>query len=204
VGTGRGAATTFRRHEIKGPPIVLFISDSFPSNFSSPNSILVLSILLPLIMSLVVEQTLPYTNTQLQLEDPKRWTRLLPLMRPSTKAVETSYGQPVVVDTALSGSKDVLLAAICNIGNFSSKILSESHLAAFTIEQYGKPAARAEDIAKILKKNGFTTENGVMVVRAGSKTDMRAIPGVAEVTVIGELKLDHVLSLLLAAKQEIK
>jgi hypothetical protein len=156
------------------------------------------------IMSLVVEQTLPYTYAQLKLDDPKRWSRLFPLMRPSIKAVETASGQTVLVDTALANSKDVLLAAIGSAGNLSSKILSESHLAAFTTEQYERPAILAEEITETLRKSGFPTENGVIIIRAGSKEDLRVAQGVAELSVVGELTLDHILSLLLATKPEVK
>jgi hypothetical protein len=155
-------------------------------------------------MSLVVEQTLPYTQTQLRLDDPKRWSRLFPLMRPSIKAVEAANGQTVVLDTALTNSKDVLIAAVGSAGNFSSKILSESHLAAFTIEQYGRPAISAEEIAETLNKYGFPMENGVIVVRESSREDLRVAQGVAELSVVGELRLDHIISLLLATKPKVK
>jgi dihydroxyacetone kinase len=155
-------------------------------------------------MSLVVEQTLPYTHVQLKLDDPKRWSQLFPLMRPSIKAVETASGQKLLVDTALANSKDVLVAAIGSAGNLSSKILSESHLAAFTTEQYESPAISADEITETLRKSGFPTENGVIIVRAGSKEDLRVAQGVAELSVIGELTLDHILSLLLATKPGVK
>ncbi|KAH7314174.1 dhal domain-containing protein [Rhexocercosporidium sp. MPI-PUGE-AT-0058] len=154
-------------------------------------------------MSLIVEQTIPYSNSQLQLEDPKRWSRLFPLLRPSIKVVETSGGQTVVIDTALANSKDVLIAAVGSIGNFSSKILSESHLAAFTVAENGKDIS-AQDLVKALKDSGFPVENGVLVVRAGRKQDLKSTSGVSELTVEGELKLDHALSLLLVAKPEVK
>jgi len=155
-------------------------------------------------MSIVVEQTLPYTTTELKLEDPKRWSRLFPLMRPSIKAVETANGQTVIVDSILSKCKDVLIVAIRSVGNFSSRILSESHLAAFTTEQYGKPTVSAEEILKVLKERGFLVENGVVVVRSSSKQDLRASAGLVELSVEGELNLDHVLSLLSVMKPEIK
>lgn len=155
-------------------------------------------------MSLIVEQTLPYNSSQLQLEDPKRWSRLFPLMRPSIKTIEVDNGQVIVVDTALANSKNVLIAAVGSVGNFSSKILSESHLAAFTIEQNGRPTISADKIAKVLKDASFPVENGVVVVRAASTQDLRRREGVAELSVSGELKLDHVLSLLSAANPEIK
>jgi hypothetical protein len=155
-------------------------------------------------MSLVVEQTLPYNSSQLQLEDPKRWSRLFPLMRPSIKVVEAGDGQVVVLDTTLANSNSVLIAAISSTGNFSSKILSESHLSAFTTEQFGTSKISAEAITKVLKDASFPVENGVIVIRAASKQDLRKVPGIAELSVTGELKLDHVLSLLLATKTEVK
>lgn len=155
------------------------------------------------IMSLIVEQTIPYNNSQLQLEDPKRWSRLFPLMRPSTKVVETTSGQAVVIDTALASSKDVLITAVGNIGNFSSKILSESHLAAFTVEEHGK-AVSTRELAKVLKDSGFSTENGIVVIRAGTSEEFILVSRVLELVVEGGLKLDHVLSLLQAAKPEVK
>jgi len=155
-------------------------------------------------MSIVVEQTLPYTSSQLQLQDPKRWSRLFPLMRPSIKAVEIENGQAIAVDTALAKSKNVLIAAIGSAGNFSSKILSESHVAAFTSEPAGGGTTSAEDIAKVLKDSGFPIDNGVVFIRASSKQELKVGSGVAEVSVIGELKFDHILSLLASVKPEIK
>ncbi|CZR62493.1 uncharacterized protein PAC_12390 [Phialocephala subalpina] len=157
-------------------------------------------------MSLVVEPTRPYTHQQLQLDDPKRWSRLFPLMRPSIKTVETSDGQTIVLDPTLAKSKDVLITAIGSAGNFSSKILSESHLAAFTTGQFGRPVVSASEIAKILKENGFPTENGLIVVRSSLKQDLevQAESKVLEFAVVGELKLDHILSLLFATKPEVK
>lgn len=155
-------------------------------------------------MSLIVEQTLPYNSSQLQLEDSKRWSRLFPLIRPSIKTIEAVNGQVVAVDTALANSKNVLIAAVGSVGNFSSKILSESHLAAFTTEQNGKPAMSGGEIAKVLKDASFPVENGVVVVRAALRQDLTKSEGVAELSVSGELKLDHMLSLLLATKPEVK
>jgi hypothetical protein len=155
-------------------------------------------------MSVIVEQTLPYTTAELKLEDPRRWSRLFPLMRPSIEAVETASGHSVVVDTALAKSKDVLLAAVGSAGSFSSKILSESHLAAFTTVQYGKQNISADEIRTVLKDSGFPINNGIIVVRSSSTQDLKAPPGIADLSVEGELKLDHVLSLLSATKPEIK
>jgi dihydroxyacetone kinase len=154
-------------------------------------------------MSIIVEQTLPYSTKELKLEDPTRWSRLFPLLRPSIKAIETENGHTVVVDTALSKTKDTLITAVGSVGNFSSKILSESHLAAFTTEQNGKSISAGE-IRKVLKENGFPVQNGVVVVRSSSSQNLEASVGIVELSVVGELRLDHVLSLLSATKPEIK
>jgi hypothetical protein len=150
-------------------------------------------------MSLVISQTLPYSSTDLRLEDTKRWSRLFPLMRPSVKVVETPSGQAVVVDTVLANSKNTLVAAIGAVGNFSAKILSESHLAAFSTEPIS-----SEDILKTLKKSGLPVENRVVVIRAASEQNLRIFPGGIEVAVVGALTLDHVLSLLSASNTQTK
>ncbi|PMD47444.1 Dak phosphatase [Hyaloscypha variabilis F] len=155
-------------------------------------------------MAVVVEQTLPYSASELKLEDPHRWSRLFPLMRPSIKAFETSTGQTLVVDTALAESKDVILVAIGTVGNFSSKILSESHLSAFATEQPGTSTTSAEEIQKILKENGFPIQNGVIVVRSSSKQSLKTSRGTIELSVEGESRLDHLLSLLSALRPEVK
>jgi hypothetical protein len=155
-------------------------------------------------MSVVVEQTLPYSRAELKLEDTRRWSRLFPLMRPSTKSIEISNGQTIIVDTALAGSKDVLIAAIGSIGNFSSRILSDSHLAAFTTELAATPTISTEEIQIVLKDNGFPVQNGLLVVRSTTKQNLRVLRGAVELSVDGELKFDHVLSLIAAIKQDIK
>jgi hypothetical protein len=157
-----------------------------------------------LIMSLVVEQTLPYSATALQLEDPNRWSRLFPLIRPSVKVVELPSGQTIVVDTSLVSSKDVLIAVVVRVGNFSNKILSHA-LTAFATAQDENSTITTEEIEKLLLENGFRTQNGVVVVRTGSQETTRQVSDRAiEVTVVGELKLDHILSLLLSSNSETK
>jgi hypothetical protein len=156
-------------------------------------------------MSLIIQQTLPYNPTDLELEDPNRWSRLFPLMRPSIRAIETAAGQVVVVDTSLANSRNVLVAAVGSVGKVSRTILSESHLAAFTTAPVGIPGATVEEIAVVLKDAGFPVEHGVVVVRAASQQQhLSRVGGVAELVVSGELQQDHVVSLLSAAKPDIK
>lgn len=153
-------------------------------------------------MALVVEPTLPYSRDQLQLGDPKRWSRLLPLMRPSLRIVETSSNGTLILDTDLTASQNVLLAAVGSAGNFSSRILSDSHLAAFTTQQKEEPNLAAKEIQDILGSNGFPVKNGIVVVKSGSKQTVERQPKLLELELTRELELDHVLSLLSAAKPE--
>ena len=124
------------------------------------------------------------------------------MIRPSIRVIETPSGQPVVVDTAVANTKNTLIAAIGNVGSFSGKILSESQLAAFSTMPFEKQSISAEDISKVLKDSGFPVENGVVVIRAASKQNLRAFPGGLEVAVEEVLKLDHILSLLAASNAE--
>lgn len=155
-------------------------------------------------MSLIVEPSTPYSSTQLQLDDSKRWSRLFPLLRPSTRAIETPNGEMAVVDTALANSKNVLLVAVGKAGHFSSKILSESHLAAFAIEQTCTKALSADDLVNVLRESSFPVENGVVVVRIREKEDLVLTKEVVELSVAGPLRFDHILSLLSAINPEIK
>jgi hypothetical protein len=97
-----------------------------------------------------------------------------------------------------------LITTVGSVGNFSSKILSESHLAAFTTEQPGNQSTSAEQIQMILKDNGFPIQNGVVVVRLSTKQHLRTSRGIVELSVKSELQLDHILLLLSAIKPEIK
>lgn len=123
-------------------------------------------------------------------------------MRPSITASETSTGQFLMVDTSQAKSKGFCVAAIVSTGNISSRILAESQVAAFTVEQAGKENISANEISKTLQENGFDTDKGVLMLKTASKRDLR-LSGkrVMEVEVIGELELDHVLSLLSASTE---
>lgn len=148
-------------------------------------------------MSIVVEQTLPYTRSELNLDDKQRWSSLFPLIRPSVQSVQLRSGDTALLDTSLIESKNVLLAALGKQGSFSSRILNNSHLTLFSTEETGKSCVSTEDIYEILRKNGHPTANGLVVIRIDSKQEIRVISDNAlEVMVFGELEFDHVLSLL--------
>ena len=155
-------------------------------------------------MALIVEQALPYSASALHLEDSQRWSRLFPLIRPSVKAVELSSGQAVVIDTALVDSNDVLIAVVGRLGHLSNRVLSDS-FAAFAVAQDQQAALGSGHIEKLLYESGFNTECGIVVARTGAKQNLRHVSErTLEVTLPGELKLDHVLSLLLSSNEETK
>jgi hypothetical protein len=155
-------------------------------------------------MSLIVEPTLAYTSSHLKIDDPKRWSRLFPLIRPSVKVLDIQNSQTLVVDTKLADSKNVLVAVIGTAGNFPSKLLSDQHVAAFAIEPFGPESISAKEVVLALKDEGFPTENGTVLLRASTKQNLIVSSDVVEVSVIGELKLDHILSLLTVIEPEVK
>lgn len=151
-------------------------------------------------MALMVDQTLPYTSSDLKLDDTKRWSRLLPLMRPSLKVVGASHGESIVVDTALTKSQDVLIAVVTNVGYFSSTILNESHVAAFATES-SERLIKSNEILKALNTSGLPTENGVVVIRSGTTRGLSSssVPGILEIVVDQDVEVNHLLSFLCRA-----
>ncbi|OJD39010.1 dak phosphatase [Diplodia corticola] len=148
-------------------------------------------------MSVVVEQTIPWSPETLDLTNPQRWTTLFPLLRPSVVPVTTSKGQTILLNRALSNSPHIQIAAIGRSGNFSSKFLSDSHITAIVTETSGAGILTAQDIRHALERNGINVGQGLAVLRAGRE---RRVTGpdndVVEVVTDGELEFDHLLSLL--------
>jgi hypothetical protein len=156
-------------------------------------------------MSVVVDHTLPFSSAELKLDDAKRWNKLLPLMRPSlTTASQQKHN--ILIDDNLVKYPYVQIAAIGTIGNFSSKVLSENRIAAIATDTFGHQKYSAGDIVEALKSRNFGLQTGLVVVRAGSRQDLKVHEGlgVVEIEVVGELKLDHVLSLLLSSNEATK
>ncbi len=151
-------------------------------------------------MSIVVEQTVPFSREQLDLDNPERWSKLFPLIRPSVTRTRAAKGQAVIVDRSLDGSQNVQIAAVGSTGNFSSKVLLERNIAAFTTEQHGTGQIGAKDIAEALRANDVGCPCGLVIVKASNKRYLEVVGnGLVEVDVDGELELDHVLSLLSVA-----
>ncbi|KAI9714634.1 MAG: hypothetical protein M1812_006299 [Candelaria pacifica] len=156
-------------------------------------------------MAVVVAQTVPYTNPQLELDNPDRWHELLPLIRPTIHSVSSNGGHSVLIDRSSADSKNVRIAAIGSLGNSSSKFLSENGISAIAIEKTGSKSLSARDVGLALTANGVSLPNGLVVLRVAGERKMELHGSdVAEVEVKGELELDHVLSLLLAVDDKIK
>ncbi|KAL9532120.1 Dihydroxyacetone kinase [Sphaerulina musiva] len=154
-------------------------------------------------MAIVVEQTLPFPPTTLDLENATRWTTLLPLIRPSLKTVRTPEGQDLVVNTARAAGNHVDIIAIGTGGNLSSKVLDSKHVTAIIITQeMGASAIRAADLPRVLESAGIQCPRGVVVVRAGKQRRLDVHQSdVLEFQTNGELEQDHVLQLLRTATE---
>jgi hypothetical protein len=149
-------------------------------------------------MAVVVEQTIPFPPSSLDLENPKRWDTLFPLIRPSVTSTRTPKGQTILIDSALARRKGVVhIAAIGTLGNFSSKLLDEQNVTAIVTEQRGAGLLTAQDVQHALSSAGVEARQGVVVVRTGKKRDVQShSPELLEVETNGELEADHLLHLL--------
>lgn len=148
-------------------------------------------------MAVVVEQTIPFPTSSLDLHNEKRWNTLFPLIRPTVKAVKAGKGQTVLVDQAVAKSKLVHIAAVGSAGNFSSKLLDDRNVAAIVTDQPGSGSLGAHDIVQALESAGASDEQRVVVVRAGKKRRVEVSDGgILEVESEGELEADHILHLL--------
>lgn len=156
-------------------------------------------------MAVVVEQTLPFSSNALDLENASRWTTLFPLIRPSVKAVTTTKGQKILVDTALASSKFVHIVAFGKPGSLSSKLLDDKHITAIVTETTGAGILTAPDLPHVLQTAGIEVAQGIVVVKAGKKRGIQShTPDVLEITTEGELECDHVLHLLGSAEEGIR
>lgn len=151
-------------------------------------------------MAVVVEQTIPFANEQLDAESPTRWNTLYPLIRPFINAVETTTGQTVLVDQSLANDKYVRVAVVGRAGNFSSKLLSDTHITAIVTEAGSNPTLSSKEIAKAINEAGHQQHAGIVVLRSGKQRSMDKIEeDLLEVVVKGDLEVDHLIHLLGAA-----
>ena len=148
-------------------------------------------------MAVVVEQTIPFSTSSLDLENPSRWNSLFPLIRPSVKAVRTPKGQHILVDEALSKSKYLRVAAVGSSGNFSSKLLDERSVTAVVTEKAGAGILTTQDIQHAIHSAGISQDQGLVVVRVGKERRVEAQgSNVLDIETESELQQDHVLHLL--------
>jgi hypothetical protein len=148
-------------------------------------------------MAVVVEQTIPFSSSILDLQNSSRWNELLPLIRPSVKAVKTPKGQSILIDESLAKSKFLRIAAVGKSGNFSSKLLDERNVTAIVTDRAGAGILTAPDIQHAIYSAGVAQDQGVVVVRAGKKRRVEVHGSdCIEVETEGELEQDHILHLL--------
>lgn len=148
-------------------------------------------------MAVVVEQTIPFSSSTLNLNNGSRWNTLFPLIRPSIKSVQTSKGQNILVDTNKSNGNYVHIIAVGTTGNFSSKLLDDKHVTAIISTESGAGILHATDIPHTLESAGIKVPAGVVVVRAGKERRLDVHqPDIIEVVAQGGLEQDHILQLL--------
>ena len=148
-------------------------------------------------MAVVVEQTIPFDSSSLDLENSSRWNNLLPLVRPTVKVVQTPKGQTILVDEAFAKSKYIRIAAVGSSGNFSSKLLDERNVTAIVTERAGGGLLTAQDVQHAIYTSGIQQDQGVVVVRCGNQSRVQVHGSdIVEVETEGELQQDHSLHLL--------
>lgn len=148
-------------------------------------------------MAVVVEQTIPFSPSSLDIENPSRWNDLLPLIRPTVKALFTPKGQTILIDQALAKSKYLRVAAVGSLGNFSSKLLDDRNTTAIVTERAGAGILTVQDIQHAINSSGIGQDQGIVVVRSAKKRRVEAHGSdILEVDTESELQQDHVLHLL--------
>ena len=143
-------------------------------------------------MPVVVEQTIPFTPQSLDLENPRRWNKLIPLIRPSVKRQPLGHGQTLLIDTAQCDQKRVHVVVVDASGTFSSKFLSIPGVTAIVLEETSSKRVIAGDIAK-----AFKSDVALLTLRSAKRraVELKA-DDLIEAEVDGDLELDHVLHLL--------
>ena len=153
-------------------------------------------------MAVVVEQTIPFPASSLDLQNTQRWNNLFPLVRPTVQPVQTAKGQTILVDSALSKGKHVHVAAVGTSGNFSSRLLDKRHATAIVTDVKGAGILTPQDLEHALKEAGAAQEQGIVIVRCGKQRRVEQhSPTIIEIETEGELEADHVLHLLANATE---
>lgn len=148
-------------------------------------------------MSVVVEPTIPYSPSVLDLENPRRWNTLLPLIRPTVVPAQTVQGHKLLVDSSHASSQSVSIAVIAKPGNLSSKLLDDKYVTAIITKQQGAGLIAAKQIAGAIQQAGVRSSPGMVLLQSGGqdRVDLHD-EDILEVETKGELELDHLLHLL--------
>ncbi|KAK5138189.1 hypothetical protein LTR08_004884 [Meristemomyces frigidus] len=152
-------------------------------------------------MAVVVEQTIPFPPSSLDLQNPERWNNLLPLIRPTVQIVRTPQGQAVLVDQALVKTRSVHVAAVGTLGNFSSKLLDDRNVTAVATEQPGTGKFTAQDIQAAIQTAGATKPSVVVVWASKGRNVEVHGQDLVVVESQSELEQDHILHLLGSATE---
>lgn len=150
-------------------------------------------------MAVVVEQTIPFSSSSLDLQNPLRWNELYPLMRPALTKIQAGKGQSILISKTIINSKYANTAAVISSGHVSSKVLDGCRAAAVVAQEPGADVLTAQDIQQALRESGGATESqGLVVVRAGQSRNVKVDEPLytLDVEVNGQLEFDHVLHIL--------
>ncbi|KAG9562311.1 Dak phosphatase, partial [Aureobasidium melanogenum] len=120
-------------------------------------------------MAVVVEQTIPFAEEQLDVENTARWNTLYPLIRPSIKAIKTTGGQTVLVDQTLANDRFVRIAVVGRAGNFSSKLLSDKHITAVVTGSESGSEPSSKELAHAINEAGHRQHAGIVILRSGKQ-----------------------------------
>lgn len=158
-------------------------------------------------MALVVEQTLPYSISQLHLDSSTRWEKLFPLIRPSLSSVKSESNHSVLIDLTLAKSNALKFAAIGSLGNISSRLLHDRHITAIASEEQGGQKLSSTEIAQTLRAHGTILTSGLVIIRIDVKN--RGLRGLSDSSILevcagGCMEFDHILGLLASVRSEVQ
>ncbi|KAL1296848.1 hypothetical protein AAFC00_004471 [Neodothiora populina] len=152
-------------------------------------------------MAIVVEQTIPFEPSDLDITNPTRWSDLLPLLRPSLRPVASKdQTATILVDQSFAAASDhdVRVATVVRPGNFPSGLLERTrHACAFAVGQVS-----ADDVVSAMKEIGMGFGQGLVVVRRGVQRKVEIEShDVLKVEVDDDLLFDHVMQVLGSATE---
>ena len=161
-------------------------------------------------MAVVVQQTLPFSSTHLDLDNVGRWSRLFLLIRPSVVEASKKNGLSIMVDEAVASSHIVQIAVILSSARLPSKLLTGGCVASFTLSNGGNATVTTGEVVGALEHAGASPTKGLVVLRTGPKRSSTVATStvkgviVVELDVQDQLELDHVLSLLCSTVENVK